>query len=99
MTRKKGDKEAKASDVRYQVRDVAGGTCMSLRVSSTSFRVHRARARWCHPPQARPGGHALTGAHALLVQSPLESQRRATQMQTLSMNLTVLQRMDPSVVS
>ncbi len=44
-------------------------------------------------------GRALTSAHAMLVQSPLESQRRATQMQTLSMNLTVLQRMDPSVVS
>jgi hypothetical protein len=49
--------------------------------------------------RAGPPGRALTSAHALLVQSPLESQRRATQMQTLSMNLTVLQRMDPSVVS
>jgi hypothetical protein len=31
-------------------------------------------------------------------QSPLESQRRATQEQTFAMNLTVLQRMDPTVL-
>lgn len=31
-------------------------------------------------------------------QSPLESQRRATQEQTFAMNLTVLQRMDPTVI-
>jgi hypothetical protein len=31
-------------------------------------------------------------------QSPLESQRRATQEQTFAMNLTVLQRMDPTVM-
>jgi len=42
---------------------------------------------------------ALTHAHvSLKIQSPLESQRRATQLQTFAMNLTVLQRMDPSVV-
>ena len=31
-------------------------------------------------------------------QSPLETQRRATQAATFAMNLTVLQRMDPTVV-
>jgi hypothetical protein len=101
MTRKKGDKDAKASDVRYQVRDTADGACTPLCVASVGVQprgVDHACERWWHPPGGPPG-RALTSAHAVLVQSPLESQRRATQMQTLSMNLTVLQRMDPSVVS
>jgi hypothetical protein len=59
MTRKKGDKEAKASDVRYQVRDAADGACTPLCVASAGVRlrgVDRARERWWHPPggAARP---------------------------------------------